>query len=259
MSLPQAVIQHDILTARWVKLILDALGRNRSEKRAACPRNCAETRWQNSWPSTSSHGSRTTWCQARCCHLTIVREALKALAAKDVITIANGKGAIVRPMTSEPLRDFFQRALRNRHATAVELLEVRKGIEVQSAALAAQRRTPSELAELKSILPALGETVRDPAAFTALDTQFHLLVAAASHNKMLHHLIESIREPMQESMRAVSRRRVTEEQHAFALTAHARIVDAIERADPEVAGSAMAAHFNVAISLVQADADDEFA
>ena len=26
MSLPQAVIQHDMLTARWVKLILDALG-----------------------------------------------------------------------------------------------------------------------------------------------------------------------------------------------------------------------------------------
>ena len=189
----------------------------------------------------------------------VVREALKALAAKDVITIANGKGAIVRPMTSEPLRDFFQRALRNRHATAVELLEVRKGIEVQSAALAAKRRTPAELAELQSILPALGEAVRDPAAFTIIDTQFHLLVAAASHNKLLHHLIESIREPMQESMRAVSRRRVTEEQHAFALTAHARIVDAIERAEPEAAGSAMAAHFNVAISLVQADADEEFA
>ncbi len=189
----------------------------------------------------------------------VVREALKALAAKDVITIANGKGAIVQPMTSAPLRDFFQRALRNRHATAIELLEVRKGIEVQSATLAAQRRTAQELSELRTILPALGNAVHDPGAFTAIDTQFHLLVAAASHNKMLHHLIESIREPMQESMRAVSRRRVTEEQHAFALTAHARIVEAIEQAAPEAAGSAMAAHFDVAISLVQADADNEFA
>src|SRR3954467_5239469 len=115
----------------------------------------------------------------------IVREALKALAAKDVITIANGKGAIVQPMTSAPLKDFFQRALRNRHATAIELLEVRKGIEVQSATLAAQRRTAAELSELKTILPALGIAVHDPAAFTAIDSQFHLLVAAASHNKML--------------------------------------------------------------------------
>jgi GntR family transcriptional repressor for pyruvate dehydrogenase complex len=71
----------------------------------------------------------------------VVREALKVLAAKDIVAIANGKGAMVRPMTSAPLRDFFQRALRNRHSTSVELLEVRKGIEVQSATLAAQRRT----------------------------------------------------------------------------------------------------------------------
>jgi len=189
----------------------------------------------------------------------MVREALKVLAAKDVIAIANGKGAVVRPMTSEPLRDFFERALRNHHATAIELLEVRKGIEVQSATLAAQRRTAAELSALKSILPALGEAVHDPVAFVTIDTRFHLLVAAASHNKLLHHLIESIRDPMQESMREVSRRRVTEEQHAFALTAHARIIDAIEEAAPEAAGSAMAAHFDVAISLVQGDTDDKFA
>jgi GntR family transcriptional repressor for pyruvate dehydrogenase complex len=189
----------------------------------------------------------------------VVREALKALAAKDVIAVANGKGAVVRPMTSAPLRDFFQRALRNRHATAIELLEVRKGIEVQSAALAAQRRNADELSELTGILPALRDALHDPSVFVTIDTQFHLLVAAASHNKMLSHLIESIREPMQDSMRVVSRRRVTEQQHGFALTAHARIVDAIERAAPDAAGSAMAAHFDVAISLLQEDADDEFA
>ena len=189
----------------------------------------------------------------------VVREALKVLAAKDIVAIANGKGAIVRPMTSAPLRDFFQRALRNRHATAVELLEVRKGIEVQSASLAAQLRTDEELSELTGILPALSEALHDPVAFVTIDTRFHLLVAAASHNKLLHHLIESIRDPMQESMREVSRRRVTEEQHAFALTAHARIVDAIEEAAPEAAGSAMAAHFDVAISLVQGDTDNKFA
>jgi DNA-binding FadR family transcriptional regulator len=100
----------------------------------------------------------------------VVREALKALAAKDVIAIANGKGAIVQPMSSAPLTDFFARALRNRHATAVELLEVRKGIEVQSATLAAQRRTDAELAALQRVLGALGEAVHDPAAFTARDT-----------------------------------------------------------------------------------------
>jgi DNA-binding FadR family transcriptional regulator len=57
----------------------------------------------------------------------------------------------------------------------------------------------------------------------------------------------------------VSRQRVTAEQHAFVLMAHARIVEAIARAEPEAAGSAMAAHFDVAISLVRGGTDEEFA
>jgi DNA-binding FadR family transcriptional regulator len=60
-------------------------------------------------------------------------------------------------------------------------------------------------------------------------------------------------------MRAVSRQGVTADQHPFALTAHARIVEAIARAEPQAAGGAMAAHFDVAISLVQGDTDKEFA
>ena len=189
----------------------------------------------------------------------VVREALRALAAKDVVAIANGKGAIVRPISSDPLRDFFHRALRVHHATAVELLEVRRGIEVESATLAAQRRTAAELEELQQILPELGAALHDPAAFVAVDTRFHLLVASASHNPMLYHLIESIREPMQDSMRAVSRQRVSREQHEFALTAHARIVAAIARGAPEDAGSAMAAHFDEAIRLIEEGKDERVA
>ena len=76
-----------------------------------------------------------------------------------------------------------------------------------------------------------------------------------------HHApqIEALRALMQESIRAVSRQRVTADRRAFALTAHARIVEAIARAEPQAARSAMAAHFDVAISLVQGDTDDEFA
>ena len=42
----------------------------------------------------------------------VVREALKVLAAKDVVAIANGKGAVVRPISSDPLQAYFLRALR---------------------------------------------------------------------------------------------------------------------------------------------------
>jgi GntR family transcriptional repressor for pyruvate dehydrogenase complex len=181
----------------------------------------------------------------------VIREALKALAAKDIVAIANGKGAIVRPMSSDLLQDYFQRALRVRHATAVELLEVRRGIEVQSAMLAAQRRTDDDVAALDRLLQALRNALPDRNTFRQIDTEFHLQVASSSHNTVLYYLVEAMRGAMQNTMRAVSRRRVTAEQNAFAITAHERIVDAIARAAPDEAAQAMARHFDVAIGLVQ--------
>jgi GntR family transcriptional repressor for pyruvate dehydrogenase complex len=183
----------------------------------------------------------------------VVREALKSLAAKDVVAVANGKGAIVRPISSDPLQDFFLRALRVRHATMIELLEVRKGIEVQSASLAAQRRTTAQLSALEQDLEAMRKYLTDREEYRRVDIEFHLLVAAASHNTLLYHLVESMREPMRDSMRAVGRLRVTAEQNAFALTAHHRIVEAIARGEPAAAGSAMGAHFDEAIRLISQD------
>src|SRR3954454_10814125 len=41
----------------------------------------------------------------------IVREALKSLAATGVVQVVNGKGAVVQPLSGDPLRIFFERAI----------------------------------------------------------------------------------------------------------------------------------------------------
>src|SRR5690348_6040349 len=61
----------------------------------------------------------------------IIREALKALQGQGVIEIRNGRGAVVRPVDSSSLVVFFQRAVRLNRRTIIELIEVRKGIEIQ--------------------------------------------------------------------------------------------------------------------------------
>jgi GntR family transcriptional repressor for pyruvate dehydrogenase complex len=186
----------------------------------------------------------------------VVREALKVLAAKGVVAIVNGKGAIVRPISSDPLQEYFLRALRIRHATMVDLLEVRRGIEVECATLAAQRRTTAQLAQLEQTLVAMRDNLADRDEYLRIDIEFHLLVAAASQNTLLFHLVESMREPMRDSMRAVSRRRVTAQQDAFAVIAHANIVNAIAAGDAAGAGRAMAVHFDEGIRLLSQDKSD---
>ena len=41
----------------------------------------------------------------------MIREALKSLEGKGIIEVVSGKGAVVRPLDGQPLRQFFRRAL----------------------------------------------------------------------------------------------------------------------------------------------------
>src|SRR5437588_251400 len=119
----------------------------------------------------------------------VIREALKALQGQGVIEILNGKGALVRPVDSSALVVFFQRAVRLDQRTIVELIEVRKGIEIQCAMLAAERRLPAELERMSEIVARMGQQIGEPESYSELDLELHLAIASATHNAMLYHLI----------------------------------------------------------------------
>ena len=89
----------------------------------------------------------------------VICEALKNLEGRGVIEIVNGKGAIIRPIDSDALRLFFQRAMQMERGTILEMMEVRKGLEVQAAMLAAERRDERDLAAIRSTVRAMREQV----------------------------------------------------------------------------------------------------
>jgi GntR family transcriptional repressor for pyruvate dehydrogenase complex len=183
----------------------------------------------------------------------IIREALCTLEARGVIEITNGKGATVKPVGGEVMRDFFHRAVRLRPQTLVELLEVRRGVEIQSAVLAARRRTDEDVARLTVTLQAMGRHLVDVDAYTTLDADLHLCIAAASHNTMLYHLIESLRGPLQETIRAGYNRSSLADKETL-MPLHGDIVAAIRCADADMAARAMASHFDGAILTLVGDA-----
>lgn len=181
----------------------------------------------------------------------VVREALKALQAMDVVEIINGKGAVVKPVTSDILSGFFQRATRGKRESLLELYEVRKGIEVQSASLAAERRTPEELAEMARLAAAMGQHLHDVDTYAELDARLHLLIASATHNLMMHHLVESIREPMKGAIRdGLHRRSSDEEQLMRVQVLHESLLAALEQGDAQEAGRAMARHMDEAVMML---------
>lgn len=179
----------------------------------------------------------------------VVREALKLLEAKGVIEVANGKKPTIKPISTEPLLGFFERIVKIEHEALKEFMEVRQGLEIQSARLAAERHKPEQVEQLKQTVQAMRQNLDDFEAFIELDVTMHLLIAEASHNATLLHLIKSIRETLRTTVWEGYHRR-TKAQIEYTQQLHETIVAGIEEGDPEKAEEAMANHFKDAIFLI---------
>lgn len=180
----------------------------------------------------------------------VVREGLRSLASLGIIEIINGKGAVVKPLDDTLLQVFFNRAVQLRPRSIAELMEVRQPLEVQSARLAAQRRTPEELAKLETIVGAMAQNLNNLGQYANLDVDFHVTIAAATANTIIYFLIGSIREALKETVLAGLQSRRTEAELNRVQETHALIFDSIQGGDAGRAAEMMTLHFDEAISAL---------
>ncbi|MCG5215694.1 FadR/GntR family transcriptional regulator [Streptosporangium sp. KLBMP 9127] len=129
-----------------------------------------------------------------------VREAVRALTHAGLLDCRQGDGTYVR--ATNELSGAMLRRLRQ--AEHLEILEVRRALEVEAARLAATRRTESDV---KLIEDALAHRERaweagEPNAFVEADLAFHMAVVHATHNRVLLDLYEDFSEALRASITA---------------------------------------------------------
>jgi len=174
----------------------------------------------------------------------VIRECLKSLEAQGIIEICNGKRAAIKPVTSEPLFNYFQRFLKVDKNAVWEFIEIRAALEFQCISLAIARASEEELNEVKNIVSEMRENIDAPQIFAELDVKFHLLIARASHNQTMMHLVESLRGAICESIRLGLEKSLTPEAMEQVQQNHEKLIAAmIERNEPE-ASRALNAHFD---------------
>jgi len=156
----------------------------------------------------------------------IIREALKSLAGQGIIEVVSGKGTVVKPLDSRLLQVFFRRATQLEPEAIIDLMELRKGIEIQAAALAARRRTPDALARLAEIVATMRRELRVPDAYVESDLAFHQQIAAMAHNALLYHLVGSIRGVLKDTLHEDLLRQQANEQLEHVQLGHEAICDA---------------------------------
>jgi GntR family transcriptional regulator, transcriptional repressor for pyruvate dehydrogenase complex len=165
-----------------------------------------------------------------------VREALRILEAQGLVNTRAGRygGTTVSQPTTVQLASHVNLYAKGRSVPISALVEVRLALEPMVAALAAERRTDEDLA----ILHAIAERIdwasdNDLSAFLEENVNWHDAIAAASHNDLLHAFATSVSGMMFEASKI--RDFASPEVRQLVRHAHARILEAIEAGDAELA------------------------
>lgn len=175
----------------------------------------------------------------------VIREALHELQGRGVIETRHGKGSFVAsivPGSSElgeqsPLMHLFEGHPR----TLFDLLEVREQLEGQAAYLAAQRATRMDRHRITKAFQALEET--DPLSNAKPDHGFHLAIVEASHNPVLVHVLNSLKNMMLLTVQAsVANLNPREEMRKKIVRQHRQLYEAVISAKPAAAQKVAMAH-----------------
>jgi DNA-binding FadR family transcriptional regulator len=173
---------------------------------------------------------------------TVMREVMKTLAAKGLVVSKTRIGTRVRDPVHWNFFDVDVLLWRVRIGLDDDfmrsLTEIRRALEPASAALAAQRRSATDLAHLRDYVREMGRQGHSRQSFAEADLDFHLAIAIASGNPLLRS-IASVIEAALAAPFSHSSPIDDPGDHQLTVNSHAAIVNAIEARDEAAAAAAM--------------------
>lgn len=171
---------------------------------------------------------------------TAVREAAKTLREKGLIEPCSGRGTFVTHGMSQIMRQSLDLMAKIGQLDAsTQLSEVRNILEPHIASLAATRAKEQHLRTMREAFQAMDENLDDPDGYIEADLEFHLGLAQAAGNPLILSLLDSIVGLLREErIRLFQIKGAPQRSQRH----HKRILEAVDRRDPEGAREAMRAH-----------------
>ncbi|PZX13022.1 DNA-binding FadR family transcriptional regulator [Palleronia aestuarii] len=182
---------------------------------------------------------------------TSVRDALRLLEVEGLITTRPGRagGSTVRQVGRDAVARPLQLYVRSREIDLASLFDCRLAVEPFLAGRTAANRTEADLAHIEEIHAAfLAE--EDISHYKRLNLDWHLAIAAASHNDLLYTLMEAISDPIFET--SGYQQATTAEMRKAAKTAHEAILEAVRARNEPLARKRMERHLTAYINTVSA-------
>lgn len=175
---------------------------------------------------------------------TVLRDAVRALVARGLLTVRQGRGTVVPEPTDEAFANAMVALLSRSALTMGEVMEARATIETLLVRLAADAGTEEDWEDLERAHHALGDAVAmsDEMAASSAHATFHARILQATHQPALTLMLTPMNKVALFTGAASVRRGSMED---WDVEAHRSILDALKLRDAEAAEAAMREHFAV--------------
>jgi len=191
---------------------------------------------------------------------TVIREAISRLKSEGMVGSRRGSGTVVlAPDKAAPFRLKVEVGeARDAIETVLRVIELRRGVEGEMAALAAQRASASEHREITDALAAIDQAVAAGRDGVAEDFAFHSAISVAAHNPLYTSLLQYLSQFLQAAIRVARINEARRDDFSQQVRQeHAAIAAAIATGDPAAARAAALQHMENSAQRIEA-ADREF-
>lgn len=191
---------------------------------------------------------------------TVIREAISRLKSEGLVGSRRGSGTVVLGANqATPFRlDLQVGDVRDSIQAVLRVIELRRGVEGEMAALAAQRRTRAQSHAIQQALKAIDVAADEGRDGVQEDFAFHAAISNAAHNPLYTSLVQFLSQFLHAAIRVA---RINEARRADfqqqVRSEHAAIAQAIADGDASAARAAALQHMENSAHRIQA-ADSEF-
>jgi len=172
-----------------------------------------------------------------------IREAMKSLCLSGLVQTTSGKGSYIRLDAENIVKNNQLPIDFSDHNSIRELMELRKIIEPQAAALATEKASEEQISEMRQLIDELKQKANSGASWAITGFEIHSLISRMTCNHLLMHVLESISDKLQSSRDYLYRKESRDHQDfSQDLKEHEDIYQAIRARDVERAKEAMTLH-----------------
>ena len=175
-----------------------------------------------------------------------VRSALQRLSSLGLVESRQGEGTFVCEFSGAQYANNIIPLVVFERSDMQDLMEFRNILDSEIAALAALRATDTDIALLHQNYQRHMAAEGDVTKCADYDSEFHCLLAAATHNALFHKVYQVFQPVFRKNMHQI----VSIMGVSGARVNHAAILAAVEQHDPDAARAAMQTHVQETISSV---------